>query len=150
MLKARTAYSADGLEDAAPGAVQCGRIIVTAWTVQLNNRIDLHIDRRGLLVMLLNRIGGLPARVVSDADAGFWYGSLENGKLLAAANLAYDPWPECVFELERIPVRIEQLQSDGSWKNVPFTASGNRITVPVRLECAQVAVFRTAEKGCPE
>ncbi|MBE6372048.1 MAG: hypothetical protein E7055_08245 [Lentisphaerae bacterium] len=150
VLKARTAYSADGLEDAAPGTVQCGRIIVTAWTVQPNNRIDLQNDRRGLLLQLLERIGGLPARVVSDADAGCWYGSLEHGKLLAAANLAYDPWPECVFELKQIPDRIELLQGDGSWKTVPFSAEGKRITVPVRLECAQIAVFRISEKGCPE
>ena len=48
------------------------------------------------------------------------------------------------------PDRIELLQGDGSWKNVPFSAEGKRITVPVRLECAQIAVFRTSEKGCPE
>ena len=115
---------------------------------------ELHLEssRRTGVIRRLNGVNLSPAAGDSyvDAYAGFWYGSLENGKLLAAANLAYDPWPECVFELKQIPDRIELLQGDGSWKTVPFSAEGKRITVPVRLECAQIAVFRTTEKGCPE
>ena len=49
---------------------------------------------------------------------------------------------ECVFEFAELPKQLAQLQGDGSWKSVPFTVSGSRITVPVRLECAEIAIFK--------
>ena len=61
---------------------------------------------------------------------------------MAAVNYSYDPMEECVFEFAELPKKLAQLQGDGSWKDVPFTVSGKRITVPVRLECAEIAIFK--------
>ena len=130
------------LTSVAPGAVRFSKIIITAWQVQRDNRIDLHIDRRGLLVKLLSELDAVPAQFISDADAGFWYGSIEGGRLMAAVNYSFDPMEECVFELTELPELLARLQDDGSWTGIPFTVLGNRITVPVRLECAEIAVFK--------
>ena len=119
-----------------------GKIVVTAWTVLQDPRIDLHIDRRKLLICLLSELEPLPAQFVYDGDAGFWYGDLESGRLMAAVNYSFDPVEECVFEFAELPKQLAQLQGDGSWKSVPFTVSGKQITVPVRLECAEIAIFK--------
>ena len=87
-------------------------------------------------------LDALPAQFVYDGDAGFWYGDIEGGRLMAAVNYSYDPIEECVFEFAELPEKLFHLQPDGSWKSVPFTVSGSRITVPVRLECAEIAIFR--------
>ena len=141
MLKFRP-FASDKLDDVAPAAVRFGKIIVTAWPVLQDPRIDLHIDRRKLLIYLLSELEPLPAQFVYDGDAGFWYGDLEGGRLMAAVNYSFDPVEECVFEFAELPKQLAQLQGDGSWKSVPFTVSGNRITVPVRLECAEIAIFK--------
>ena len=52
--------------------------ITTAWPVLQDARIDLHIDRRKLLVKLLSELEPLPAQFVYDGDAGFWYGDIES------------------------------------------------------------------------
>ena len=136
------AFAEDKLIDVAPAAVRLGRIIVTAWPVIREPRIDLHIDRRKLIIKLLSELDALPAQFVYDGDAGFWYGDIESGRLMAAVNYSYDPIEECVFEFAELPKDLFHLQPDGSWKSVPFTVSGNRITVPVRLECAEIAIFK--------
>ena len=141
MLKFRS-FASDKLTDVAPAAVRSGKIITTAWPVLQDARIDLHIDRRKLLVYLLSELESLPAQFVYDGDAGFWYGDIEGGHLMAAVNYSYDPIEECVFEFAELPKQLAQLQGDGSWKSVPFTVSGSRITVPVRLECAEIAIFK--------
>lgn len=141
MLKSNPRFSAPDLTDVAPGAIQCGKIIVTAWKVQPNNRIDMNTDRRDLLLKLLSRLDAVPARLVSDGDAGFWYGHIDDGRLMAAVNYSFDPMEECLFEISEPPKEIRHLDSDGSWKKVLFTIRGNRIMIPVRLECAEVAIF---------
>ena len=135
-------YDSDKLTDVAPASIRFGKIIVTAWPVLQDIRIDLHIDRRKLLIYLLSELEPLPAQFVYDGDAGFWYGDIEGGRLMAAVNYSYDPMEECVFEFAELPKQLAQLQGDGSWKSVPFTVSGSRITVPVRLECAEIAIFK--------
>jgi hypothetical protein len=141
MLKFRP-YDSDRLTDVAPASIRFGKIIVTAWPVLQDIRIDLHIDRRKLLMYLLSELDALPAQFVYDGDAGFWYGDIEGGRLMAAVNYSFDPMEECVFEFAELPKQLAQLQGDGSWKSVPFTVSGSRITVPVRLECAEIAIFK--------
>ena len=142
MLKKNPYYASPELSDVVPGAVRYGKIIVTAWSVQQNNRIDMHTDRRDLLLNLLCMLNAVPARFVSDADAGVWFGHIEDGHLMAAVNYSYDPMEECVFELTDLPEQIFHLQCNGSWTSVPFTVSGNRITIPIRLECAEIAIFK--------
>ncbi|MBQ6598254.1 MAG: hypothetical protein IJH79_11940 [Lentisphaeria bacterium] len=141
MLKFRP-FASDQLTDVAPASIRFGKIIVTAWPVLQDIRIDLHIDRRKLLIYLLSELEPLPAQFVYDGDAGFWYGDIEGGRLMAVVNYSYDPMEECVFEFAELPKQLAQLQGDGSWKSVPFTVSGSRITVPVRLECAEIAIFK--------
>ena len=102
----------------------------------------MHHDRRDLLLQLLSDLDAVPARFVSDADAGFWFGDIENGRLMAAVNYSYDPLDECIFELKVLPAQLELLQNNGSWVSIPFTVSENRITVPVRLECAEFVILR--------
>lgn len=142
MLKRNPYYASPELSDVAPGVIRFGKIIITAWSVKPNNRIDMHPDRRDLLLQLLSDLDAVPARFVSDADAGFWFGDIENGRLMAAVNYSYDPLDECIFELKVLPAQLELLQNNGSWVSIPFTVSENRITVPVRLECAEFVILR--------
>ena len=135
-------FSSDEMIDVAPAAIRFGKVIVTAWPVRRNLRIDMHIDRRKLLVDLLSELEPLPAQFVYDGDAGFWYGDIEGGRLMAAVNYSYDPIEECVFEFAELPKQLVKLQPDGSWISVPFTVTGRRIKLPVRLECAEIAVFK--------
>ena len=142
MLKRNSYHASPDLTGVAPGAIQCGKIIVTAWKVQPDNRIDMHTDRRDLLLKLLSRLDAIPARFVSDGDAGFWYGRIDGGRLMAAVNYSFDPMEECLFEMRESPEEILHLQPNGSWKKVSFSVRENRITIPVRLECAEVAIFK--------
>lgn len=135
-------FASEEMKDVAPAAIRFGRIVVTAWPVLMNPRLDLHIDRRKLIISLLSELAPLPARFEYDGDAGFWYGDIEGGRLMAAVNYSFDPIEDCVFEFAELPEKLFHLQPDGSWKSIPFTVSGNRITVPVRLECAEIAIFK--------
>jgi len=41
-----------------------------------------------------------------------------------------------------LPVKIQQLLPDGNWKETAFSEKGGMYRLPVRLDCAEIAVFR--------
>ena len=129
--------------DPVPGAVRCRNVIVTAWRVKWDPRIDLQPDRRDLLTYLLRRLpGGVPARFESSSDATLWFGRGKEFDIAAAVNYGYDPLEELLFELPGKPVKIQQLLPDGNWKETAFSGKGGLYRLPVRLDCAEIAVFR--------
>ena len=41
-----------------------------------------------------------------------------------------------------LPVKIQLLLPDGNWKETFFTEQDGKYRLPVRLDCAEIAVFR--------
>ena len=126
-----------------PGAVRLQNVIVTAWRVDWDCRIDLQPNRKKLLTWLLSTLpGGVPARFESNSDATFRYGRGEEYDLAAVVNYGYDPLEKLLFEFPGKPEVIQQLMPDGSWKDTGFSEKDGIFQIPVRLECAELAVFR--------
>ena len=129
--------------DPVPGAVRCRNVIVTAWRVKWDFRLDLQPDRKELLTYLLRQLpGGVPARFESNSDATLWFGRGKGFDLAAAVNYGFDPLEELLFELPGKPEKIQQLQPDGNWKETVFSEKDGMYRLPVKLDCAEIAVFR--------
>ena len=62
-------------------------------------------------------------------------GYLNDGRLLVGIwNIGFDPLEELDLVVDKLPTSVKQLMKDGSFANVDFTASGDRITVATRVE----------------
>ena len=143
-LLERKSFSGDEFAPLAPGAIRFGKVVTAAWRAVSGNRIDLCPDRREMILEYLSNFERiLDIQVNLNSFAGFRYGYCSDGTMIAAlTNYGYDPLEKLEFTVKNCPRRIEVLQGDGSWKELPFTAKGNTVTLEYVLNCAEFIIMR--------
>ena len=95
----------------------------------------LNETRKKQLSKLLSDSGNLPVYYPGDIEMLMRAGYLNDGRLLVGIwNIGFDPLEELDLVVDKLPTSVKQLMKDGSFANVDFTASGDRITVATRVE----------------
>ncbi len=95
----------------------------------------LNESRKAQLTALLTEAGALPIYCVGDPEICLRAGYIEQTLLACIYPLGIDPQASLQIYLEKAPVKISLLQSNGTKKEVGFASVGNNIyDVDVKLE----------------
>ena len=120
-----------------------GAVIVTVPFEICDSRISIVPERQNYMRKIFDIAGALPAWSCQPFDNYFRFGTLADGKDIAAVcNISYEPMEEVNIGAKKIPSKIEKLSADGGWDICKFTVKGNIITINDRLRCADTGIYK--------
>ena len=141
--------SSPDIEKVAPGAVlyrnAAGGVICTT---AFHSRITFgwaQDVRKEWLIRMLERLNGAPLPFVAAENQ--WIMLLhrktpDGGNVLGFFNLGFDPLEKLEIRCAEKPAKAEILLPSGKWEKLGFSWKDNILSLPVRLECYQLAVIR--------
>ena len=148
------AYSfSPDLEEVCPAAVLYknelgGTICTTVFDIGVL-WVWAHEERKQWLITILDRLNGKKIPYVSAVDQ--WTMLIhrtmsEKQDLLGFFNLGFDPLDEIPIRCAEKPVEVEFLTPEGVWQKLQFQWKKDVLTLPVRLECYEMAAIRIKNK----
>ncbi len=131
----------------APGSVRFtnadgGRVVTFAGGI--GGFSFLNESRKAQLLRLCNWLTPFPCWYSGDAELYLKAGKTPEGKTVAAMlNLSFDPEEEIRLDgIVSRPGSLEELQPDGTWKNVPFTWQDAQLKIPLPLLPGMARIIR--------
>ena len=94
----------------------------------------LNETRKAMLLNVLDRLGGIPAGYLGDAELMMWTGHDANdSELLFMVNLGADEVVSPKFSVRNVPAAAERLTADGIWERIEFAMEGPCFVPAIRL-----------------
>ncbi len=133
-----------------PGAVYFenalgGKVITTALSVKSVPTDFIGHHRKAWAIALLQKLDpdALPLYANALQHIYFRCGVRPDGNWLAAFyNLSYDPLDKISLTAAFPAKKVELLQGDGSWKEVPFQQNGNEVVIDKSVACQEVVILK--------
>lgn len=102
----------------------------------------LSAPRKKQLVRILRPTGCLPVFYPGDAEVYLRAGTMPDGALFCGFfNIGLDVVDGVELTVDKIPETVSRLTPDGTWETVPFTVSGDTLTLAMRADVLIPEVF---------
>lgn len=143
------------IEEVAPASVRTtnalgGRVVVTAYHAMGMSMFDPPMSeaRKEWVLGHLKALDWKGVTALNDQDVLLLSRRrCEGGRLIAVFNTGFDPLERIRLNIPSAYRRVEHLQEDGIWRVCEAKRSDDgAVELPVRLECANTAVFKV---DCP-
>ena len=102
-------------------------------------------SRKDFFIEVIERLKGkkLPLCCYDAQNVTVITREYADGSLLAeVCNINFDPLKEITLHCAKIPSKIEFLQGDGTWKELPFTVENDDVKVAYQLDCYELVILK--------